>query len=216
MPTRDFVRLVVALQTISDYLDNLCDRAGVADETAFRQLHLAMTDALDPGRPVSDYYATYPFRDDGGYLKSLVTVCRQEVKKLPAYPLVKTELLRQAALYSELQTYKHLDPKVREEKMLSWINGHLPGYPGIMPWEFAAATGSTRRENGATITDQPFFVSVRGNGLDEVRACWEKLAEGASIVEPLAASAWSPGFGMLTDRFGVTWSIDVAAARDAA
>ncbi|WP_258348943.1 VOC family protein [Saccharopolyspora gregorii] len=80
----------------------------------------------------------------------------------------------------------------------------------------AATTGSTRRENGATITDQPFFVSVRGNGLDEVRACWEKLAEGASIVEPLAASAWSPGFGMLTDRFGVTWSIDVAAARDAA
>ena len=30
-------------------------------------------------------------------------------------------------------------------------------------------------------------------------------------VEPLAASAWSAGFGMLTDRFGVTWSVSVAA-----
>ncbi|MYR62389.1 VOC family protein, partial [Streptomyces sp. SID625] len=35
------------------------------------------------------------------------------------------------------------------------------------------------------------------------------------VVEPLAASAWSAGFGMLTDRFGVTWVLDVAAARQA-
>jgi len=76
----------------------------------------------------------------------------------------------------------------------------------------AQSGGSTRRENGATITDQPFFVSVRGTSLDEVDGLWAKLSDGASIVEPLAASAWSPGFGMLTDRFGVTWVIDVAAA----
>ncbi|SCM82516.1 Tetraprenyl-beta-curcumene synthase [uncultured Sporomusa sp.] len=143
VPTRDFVRLVVALQTISDYLDNLCDRAGIADEAAFRQLHLAMTDALDPDRPVSDYYAAYPYKDDGGYLSKLVMTCRQEVAKLPSYHLVKTEILRQAELYSELQTYKHLDSSVREEKMLTWINRHLPGYPELTPWEFAAATGST-------------------------------------------------------------------------
>ncbi|GAB2859472.1 hypothetical protein [Nocardioides pacificus] len=37
------------------------------------------------------------------------------------------------------------------------------------------------------------------------------VAVGATIVEPLAASAWAPGFGMLTDRFGVTWVLDVAA-----
>lgn len=74
----------------------------------------------------------------------------------------------------------------------------------------AAAGGSTRREQGATLTDQPFFVSVRGTGLEEVQGYWDALAAGASIVEPLAASAWSPGFGMLTDRFGVTWILDVA------
>lgn len=143
VPTADFVRLVVALQTISDYLDNLCDRAGVFNEDAFRQLHLAVTDALDPNRPMNDYYAAYPYKDDGGYLHNLVAVCRQEINKLPAYHLVKPEALRQAGLYSELQTLKHLHPKVREQKLLSWINGHLPGYPGITAWEFAAATGST-------------------------------------------------------------------------
>jgi PhnB protein len=82
--------------------------------------------------------------------------------------------------------------------------------PGAEP---TRAAGSTRRENGVTITDQSFFVSVRGETLDEVEGYWAALSEGASIVEPLAASAWSPGFGMLTDSFGVTWILDVATAR---
>lgn len=74
----------------------------------------------------------------------------------------------------------------------------------------ATQSASTRRENGMTITDQPFFVSVRAGSLDELAGYWERLAEGATVVEPLAASAWSAGFGMLTDRFGVTWVLDVA------
>jgi PhnB protein len=79
----------------------------------------------------------------------------------------------------------------------------------------AANAGSTSRENGLTLTDQPFFVSVRGETLDEVRGYWAALSAGASVVEPLAASAWSAGFGMLTDAFGVTWILDVAAVYSA-
>lgn len=79
----------------------------------------------------------------------------------------------------------------------------------------ARRTASTRRENGVTLTDQSFFVSVRYDSLDDAQASWGRLAVGASIVEPLAASAWSPGFGMLTDGFGVTWIVDVAAANPA-
>ena len=71
---------------------------------------------------------------------------------------------------------------------------------------------STYRENGVTITDQPFFVSVRSETLDAARGYWNGLSVDASIIEPLAASAWSAGFGMLADRFGVTWIVDVAAA----
>lgn len=141
--TPDCVRFIVALQTISDYLDNLCDRAGIADEQAFSQLHLAMTDALDPDTPLSDYYRFYPFQNDGGYLKALVTACREEVAKLPSYAVVKPEALRFARLYSELQTYKHLDLAIRETKMTTWITPHLNVYQELSPWEFAAATGST-------------------------------------------------------------------------
>lgn len=84
----------------------------------------------------------------------------------------------------------------------------IPGLSGGS----AQSAGSTHRENGVTITDQPFFVSLRADTLEEVQGYWDKLSAGASIVEPLAASAWSPGFGMLTDSFGVTWILDVAAA----
>lgn len=78
--------------------------------------------------------------------------------------------------------------------------------------DLAATAGTTTRENGATLTDRTFFQSLRADSLDELTEYWDALADGASIVEPLAASAWSPGFGMLTDRFGVTWVLDVRAA----
>lgn len=71
--------------------------------------------------------------------------------------------------------------------------------------------GTTWRANGATLTDQAVFVSIEAASLDEAQSFWGALAVEASIVEPLAASAWSPGFGMLTDRFGVTWSVSVTA-----
>ncbi|MDH1539580.1 VOC family protein [Stutzerimonas stutzeri] len=74
-----------------------------------------------------------------------------------------------------------------------------------------ASGGSTRRENGVTITDQALFVSIGAECLEELQGHWDALAAEAVIVEPLAASAWSPGFGMLTDRFGVTWTFSVTS-----
>ncbi|WP_350350499.1 VOC family protein [Microbacterium sp. A8/3-1] len=81
--------------------------------------------------------------------------------------------------------------------------------PGQDDPDAAATAGSTRRENGTTVTDRSFFQSLQAQSLDELTRYWDGLAAGAEIVEPLAASAWSAGFGMLTDRFGVTWVLDV-------
>jgi PhnB protein len=69
--------------------------------------------------------------------------------------------------------------------------------------------GSTRRENGTTVTDRTFFQALGADTIEEATALWEALADGADIVEPFAASQWSAGFGMLTDRFGVTWIVQV-------
>ncbi|KAA9014335.1 VOC family protein [Sphingobium limneticum] len=54
-----------------------------------------------------------------------------------------------------------------------------------------------------------FYVSLRGSSMDEIRQRWAGLAEGATIQQPMAPSAWSPLYGMLTDRFGVIWIVDV-------
>ncbi|PTU55942.1 bleomycin resistance protein [Sphaerisporangium cinnabarinum] len=61
--------------------------------------------------------------------------------------------------------------------------------------------------------EAPFFVSVRGDDVEEVRRCWDALVDGSTVVAPLASSDWAPAYGMLTDRFGVTWVLDVAAPR---
>ena len=61
----------------------------------------------------------------------------------------------------------------------------------------------------------PFFESVRGASVEDVTPIWERLSEGASIVQELEPSPWAPAYGMLTDRFGVTWVIDVVAGAPA-
>ena len=137
------VRFIVALQTISDYLDNLCDRTGLYDEAAFRQLHLAILDAVDPERSISDYYIYYPYKNDNSYLIKLVEACRNEISLLPSYDLVIDNISEYMQLYSDLQTYKHLDKNIRESRILQWACKYQNKYPEISPWEFAAAAGST-------------------------------------------------------------------------
>ena len=46
---RETMRFIIAYQTISDYLDNLCDRGTSRDPEDFRTLHTALADALTPG-----------------------------------------------------------------------------------------------------------------------------------------------------------------------
>lgn len=55
------------------------------------------------------------------------------------------------------------------------------------------------------------FVSVRGDDADEISALWERLAVGATVVQPLGPAQWAPLYGMLKDCFGVVWVLDVAA-----
>lgn len=57
----------------------------------------------------------------------------------------------------------------------------------------------------------PFFVSVRGTDAAEIQGYWEKLADGAQIKQELAPSDWAPLYGHLTDTFGITWVLDIAA-----
>ena len=137
------IPLIVALQTISDYLDNLCDRSTSMDAGDFRQLHLAMHDAVDPARPIADYYALRAERDDGGYLRRLVETCRTRVARLPSYEAVKPYVAELVGLYCDLQVHKHIRLEAREPALTGWWAAHRDKCPELGWNEFAAATGST-------------------------------------------------------------------------
>jgi len=61
----------------------------------------------------------------------------------------------------------------------------------------------------------PVFVSVRGDSNEELTGYWDKLKDGATVIQDLAPAGWSPLYGMLKDKFGVTWVLDIAVAYQA-
>jgi tetraprenyl-beta-curcumene synthase len=137
------IPLIVAFQTISDYLDNLCDRSTSLDPVDFRQLHQSMLDAIKPHAPLQDYYAYHLEKDDGGYLASLVIACQRCIRQLPSYEVTSHEIEKLVKLYIDLQVYKHIHHDLREQQLDAWWHLHQLDYPDLRWNEFAAATGST-------------------------------------------------------------------------
>ncbi|WP_299039773.1 VOC family protein [uncultured Pseudokineococcus sp.] len=53
------------------------------------------------------------------------------------------------------------------------------------------------------------YVSVRGDDAEEITSCWQALTVGGTVRADLAPAGYAPLYGMVTDRFGVTWVLDV-------
>jgi tetraprenyl-beta-curcumene synthase len=133
---------IVALQTISDYLDTVCDRGDSADGADYRRLHSAMLDAVACAPTGGEYYALHPRRDDGGYLEALVEGTRRATRRLPGYPAVSNAILERVRRYADLQEFKHLRPSSAGiAAMERWYECHRR--PRLFWWEYAAACGST-------------------------------------------------------------------------
>ena len=79
------------------------------------------------------------------------------------------------------------------------------------PGGFSVMAFDVRAEQTYDAGSIPFFVSLRSDTAEECRALWDGLSDGGSIVQDLGPAAWSPMYGMVTDRFGVTWVMDVVA-----
>jgi tetraprenyl-beta-curcumene synthase len=139
---RNYVEIVAPLETIYDYLDNLCDRHPEVGVAAYPVLHLAIADALDPQAPVRDYYACGPAGDDGGYLRDLVRRTQRALAHAPHLDLLGPHFAEAAALYGEMQTHKHYPAGEREQRCVAWYERHRDRYADIDWHEFASAAGS--------------------------------------------------------------------------
>jgi len=64
---------------------------------------------------------------------------------------------------------------------------------------------SQPRSEGSSMT-----ISLSGDDEGELTRYWDGLADGATVTMPLEKAPWGDQFGMLTDRFGVGWMVNIA------
>lgn len=76
-------------------------------------------------------------------------------------------------------------------------------------------------ENGMTlmVSDAPkgwehdsgsaISISLSGDNEAELKGYWDKLSVGGQISQPLVAAPWGDMFGMLTDKFGIKWMVNI-------
>jgi PhnB protein len=55
-----------------------------------------------------------------------------------------------------------------------------------------------------------YSVSLSGDAEDELRGYWDKLSDGGQVTVPLEKAPWGDSFGMCTDRFGVSWLVNIS------
>jgi PhnB protein len=55
-------------------------------------------------------------------------------------------------------------------------------------------------------------ISLSGDDEASLKASWDKLSAGGKVTMPLEKAPWGDSFGMLTDKFGVSWMVNIAGA----
>ena len=58
-----------------------------------------------------------------------------------------------------------------------------------------------------------FSLSVQADNVDEGKKLFDALAEGGKVTMPYGPQFWAKGFGMLTDKFGTPWMVNIAGTR---
>ena len=75
--------------------------------------------------------------------------------------------------------------------------------------------GTTLMGSDAPMGYQPaagFHVSLVVKTVEEAQHAFAGLSDGGTVRMPLAATFWSPAFGMLTDKFGTPWMVNCMPA----
>lgn len=177
---REAIRFIVAYQTISDYLDNLCDRSTSLDPAHFDALHESMAAALFLQEPRADYYRFHDQRDDGGYLACLIAACRQILGRLPSYELIAPAIGELSSSYRRLQVYKHVMKEERVPLLVKFFEEHQDRLPPMQWFEFAACTGSTL--GIFALVASAFRPDLTGELVDGIKRAYYPWVQGLHIL----------------------------------
>ena len=139
---------------------------------------------------------------------------------------------------TRLNAYLHFQSNAREamEFYRSVLGGELTlstfGEAGV-PHDPADANkvmhAQLDTEDGSTLmaadspTGQPtggsgfsgMSMSLSGDDHGKLSGYWERLLDGANVLQPLETAPWGDAFGMLVDRYGVTWFVNITGAGNA-
>lgn len=63
-----------------------------------------------------------------------------------------------------------------------------------------------------TPSESNIVLSLSGDDDTVLRSYWDQLSVGGTIVQPLEAAPWGDTFGSVTDKFGVSWMVDISPA----
>ncbi len=106
------------------------------------------------------------------------------------------------------------------EMMMRFKDSPEPAQPGMVPPGFenkimhaqmriGEATIMASDGCGEPCNFSGFSLSLGVKTPAEADRLFAALAQGGTVQMPLAKTFWSPKFGMVTDRFGVAWMVNV-------
>ncbi len=56
-------------------------------------------------------------------------------------------------------------------------------------------------------------ISLSGDNEEELKGYWDKLSVGGKVNMPLNKAPWGDSFGMLTDKFGIDWMVNITGKK---
>jgi PhnB protein len=52
-------------------------------------------------------------------------------------------------------------------------------------------------------------ISLSGDDAETLRGYWKKLSRGGQVTMPLERQMWGDEFGQCTDKFGISWMVNI-------
>ena len=86
------------------------------------------------------------------------------------------------------------------------MHGQLEGGEGLVLMGADTPPGEERRPGNDVA------LSLSGDDADALRRLWQQLSDGGTVSVPLERQMWGDEFGMCTDRFGVSWMVNIAGS----